>query len=456
MVSIQLMRTALVAMSIITVPLLTSCSIAPQSNFTLQAEQQRLAVPDWPEQKEAQKVTSLRELIYDNELSTLIDEALTANPSLQQTMLTLKILGAQRRQATADRIPSVDFAASADKEEETEENFSGSFTISWEADIWQKLADSENAATMDVAEQQALLHAAQASLAAEVMEQWLGLIRDQQTINIEKLRLENLEKNERFILQRYRNGIGSLEDLDSARTSTAVSRASLEEYRESLAQRQRILQTLLGRVGSSDINVPHNYPSVITPLADLPEQNLSQRPDLKAAYYAIEAADLRSAVAYKNLLPTISLEAALKDISDSPQSMLLTDPVWALLGGLTAPVFQGGKLRSAAEVAELETAKRYEEYRETLLEAVNEVENALSLENSLTRRQEHIRSALASARNSLERYQESYRAGLVDILDLLTVQEKTFDLASQLDNLINERLVNRITLGLALGLGAEL
>ncbi|MBU1059900.1 MAG: TolC family protein, partial [Proteobacteria bacterium] len=188
---------------------------------------------------------------------------------------------------------------------------------------------------------------------------------------------------------------------------------------------------------------------------DLPEQTLQRRPDMQAAYSAIEAADLRTSVAYKDLLPSISLEAALKDIGDSPQSLLLSDPVWALLGQLTAPLFQGGKLKAAAQVAELQTAQSYQAYRETLLEAIYEVENTLSMEQSIARRTTHIESALASARNSLARYQESYRSGLVDILDLLLVQEKTFDLESQLDNLIYERLVNRIDLGLALGLGVS-
>lgn len=435
---------------------LSSCSAVPQGNYMALAERERQLVTGWPLQEEGtQKTTLLKDLIGDPELDSLISEALQANPSLQQTALTLKILSAQRRQATASRLPWAEFDVSAEKEEGEEESYSGSLSISWEVDLWKKLADSEQAAVMDEAEQQALLEAARASLTAEVMTQWLGLISDQHTINIEQQRLENLEKNELYILQRYRNGIGTLEDLDSARSSTAVSRASLEEYQESLAQRQRELKTILGRISTSKLTVKTTYPKVITPLADLPEQTLQRRPDLQAAYSAIQAADLRASVAYKDLLPSISLEAALEDIGDSPQAMLLSDPLWTLLGQLTAPLFQGGQLKAEAEIAELETAQSYEAYRETLLLAVSEVENAISLEQSLARRQEHIKSALASARNSLERYEESYRSGLVDILDLLSVQEDTFDLASQLDNLIYERLVNRIDLGLALGLGVE-
>lgn len=435
---------------------LSSCSIVPQENYAALAEKDRQRVTEWPVQKAgAEKSTVLNELISDPELESLIEEALQANPNLQQTLLTLKIIGVQRRQTTADRLPLAQFDAGAGKNEGDEESYSGSLSISWEVDLWKKLADSEGAAVMDEAEQQALLEAARISLTAEVMKEWLGLISDRSTINIEKLRLENLEKNELYILQRYRSGIGTLEDLDSARTSTAVSRASLEGYRENLSQRQRTLKTLLGRIGCADFTVKASYPEVITPLADLPDQTLQRRPDLQAAYFAIEAANLRTSVAYKELLPSISLKAALEDIGDSPQSMLLSDPVWALLGQLTAPVFQGGKLKAAAEVAELKTAQSYEAYRETLLEAISEVENTLSLEQSITRQQNHISSALASARDSLERYQESYRSGLVDILDLLIVQEKTFDLASQLNTLIYERLTNRIDLGLALGLGVE-
>jgi NodT family efflux transporter outer membrane factor (OMF) lipoprotein len=437
----------------VNVLIISSCSLSPQGNYSALAVQERQLATRWSVQDDAEQTTSLNELINSPELNALVEEAIIANPNLQQTVLTLKILRAQRHQAKAESLPEVSLDVYGEKSEDDDDDYGGSLTISWEVDLWRKLADNESAAMMDEAEQAAILQAARDSLTAEVMQEWLGLIHDQHAIDIEGLRLENLEKTENYILQRYRSGIGSLEDLESARTSTAVSRASLEEFKENLKQRQRTLKTILGRIGEADITVVNVYPQVITPLADLPEQTLQRRPDLQAAYFAIEAADLRTSVAYKDLLPSISLEAAFEDISDSPQSLLLTDPVWALLGQLSAPLFQGGKLKSAAEVAELQTAQSYESYRETLLEAIMEVDNALSLEQSITRRENYITSALVSARNSLERYEESYRSGLVDILDLLTVQEKTFDLASELDTLTYERLTNRIDLGLALGLG---
>ncbi|MGB3596293.1 MAG: TolC family protein, partial [Pseudomonas neustonica] len=132
-----------------------------------------------------------------------------------------------------------------------------------------------------------------------------------------------------------------------------------------------------------------------------------------------------------------------------------TDPVWSLLGQLTAPLYQGGQLRAAADIAELTTAQSYQAYRETLVTAVTEVENALGQERSLAQQQAHVETALARQQNNLTQYQERYRNGTATVLELLIVQQQTYNLEAQLDTIIYNRLANRITLGLALGLGAN-
>ena len=81
------------------------------------------------------------------------------------------------------------------------------------------------------------------------------------------------------------------------------------------------------------------------------------------------------------------------------------------------------------------------------------MENALGQEQSLTQQQAHIEVALANAKTNLTQYRNSYRSGLANIIDLLTVEQSTYDLENQLNALIYQRLSNRINLGLALGLG---
>ncbi len=435
--------------------LLTACSTGLHKNHIEKTQTDIDAVVAWSQLEGSQQTTSLNKMIDATELNALLIEAMDANPGLAQIFSTLEIRRAEYRQTGAERLPTADASFTAAKEKDSDSSYTGSLTISWRADLWGKLSDATQAAAKDVAEQQALYQSARDTLAAEVMTAWLGLIAQQRVINIEQRRFETLRQNEQFILNRYRNGLGTLEDLDSARSSTASSRATLEAYKDALDQQKRSLETMLGRTPQASIVIPNDYPAVITPLAGLPAQTLQRRPDLKAAFLALEAAGLRITVAYKNLLPSINLEAALTDIAASPGNALLSHPVWSLLGQLTAPLYQGGKLKAAAEIAEIETAQAYYAYQEILLNAVTEVENALGQEKALTKQQTHIDTALTSARNNLMQYERRYRNGLTDILDLLNVQQQTYDLEAQLNNLIYERLANRINLGLALGLGVN-
>ena len=317
------------------------------------------------------------------------------------------------------------------------------------------MGNQQAAAQFDLAEQQRLFQSSRDSLAAEVMQLWLSLISNQHSIAIQQRRLQSLQQNEDAILRRYRSGLVSADDLSSARTSIASARATLIELEESQRQSQRSLNTLLGRTDLQHLIPPVNdYPATSLTWADT-QVSLQRRPDLQGAFMAIQAADRRSAAAYKDLLPSLSLQAAWSDVADSPRDALFTNPLWSLLGQLSAPLYQGGQLKAAAQVAELNTAVAYQAYRDTLLTAVSEVENALGNERRYAAQQLQIASALENARNNLKQFEAKYRQGLVSILDLLAVQQTSFDLEEQMDQLIFQRLSNRLSLGLALGLGVN-
>jgi NodT family efflux transporter outer membrane factor (OMF) lipoprotein len=435
---------------------LSSCSLSPQNSYLVE----QAKPPPRPQNESG--TLYLNQLVASPHLDSLIQQAFAANPSLQQTLLTLRVRQAQYKQIQGTRMPDIEADFTGSKEENSSSVYSGSIGVSWELDLWQKLADESRAALTDVAQQQALFQSARDTLAAEVMKSWLSIIAAQHAIDIQQQRVNTLQQNEQFILLRYRNGLGSAEDLHSARSSASSAQATLVSFRESLALQQRSLQALLGQTPDTQTSLNqalsatgnlHRYPPIKLALVDMPQQTLQRRPDLQAAYLAIEAADLRTAAAYKDLLPSINLQAALQDVASSPRAALLTDPLWSLLGQLTAPLYQGGQRKAAANIADLNTAIAYQQYRDTLLTAVNEVEDTLGQEQSLAQQQHHIDIALNNARNNLTQYKAGYRTGLVSILELLIVEQNTYDLEAQLDTLTYQRLSNRIDLGLALGLG---
>ena len=447
--------------SILVVTLLLSlggCASQYTGDYSEKAAQQANNIDSWQGPVAgAEPVSLITDLVNSADIKLLIDEALQNNPGLQQQYVALKTAQLARSSANAERLPSVSAGLSGNRQENSDTQYTGSLDISWELDLWQKLGDSVSAADWAVAAREADVKAVQNELAAQVIRAYVQVSYYQQLIVIEQSRLSLLENNEDLIKQRYRAGLGELEDLDTARTSSASSRADIAAYQQALGESVRTLGVLLGRsqLTINDISLLDTLPDVMLPLPGLPEQNLSQRPDLLAAYAEIKTREFETKAAYKALLPSISLSAALSDTAPTPAQAFLTNPVWGLLGQITAPLFQGGALRANIDTSELAVLNSWWGYQSTLLTAVQEVEDALSQEQSLTLQSIAINEALANAERSSENYTGKYRQGLADVLDLLTVYQQTYNLKAQLLQLHFNQLNNRIDLGLALGLGVS-
>lgn len=423
--------------------------------------------------------TTLTDIIDIKELPHLagyIDEALSSNASLQQSLITLRKAQVAIDSAKADRNLNVDASFSASKSETTNSSastssntnsstssnssspsYSVSMNVSWELDLWQKISDGISAANLDAASARASYQSARDSLVANVVRSYIDVLTQQQLLNIEQSRLTVLENNEAVILKRYSTGLGSLDDLDTARTSSANTRATIVQYENALLTAKRTLAVLLGRQNQSlnELNTQVSFPDVLLPLTTLPKQDLARRPDLQAAFYALKATEFEVDVAYKALLPSISLSASFSDNASTPSQALFTNPLWSLLGQMTAPLFQGGALRAQVEDAKLTSANAWWQYRETLLTAVQETQNALDSETALSARISHTNVALANAERSVSTIEGQYRQGLADILDLISVYDTRFNLQAQAVELHAQKLQNRIDLGLALGLGVS-
>ncbi|MBA34471.1 MAG: RND transporter [Oleispira sp.] len=434
---------------------LAACSSQPsyQGNSTEQSLKQ---YESWQyTQTDAQQVNYLTDLINLAGLESLIEQALEHNPSFNQVHVALKLAYAQRNVAAASRWFSVDADFNAERSEADGTQYSSSIDISWEADVWQQVADNVSAQDMSIESNKASYQSAKDALVASVIRTYLNIVLQQNLLNIERQRLLVLINNEQSIVERYQYGLGDLEALDTARTNTSSTRSTIASYEEEIAIAKRDLTLLVGVDKLDNLAISTKFPNVLVPLSNLPEQDLARRPDLQSAYYDIKSKRYLVDVAYKDLLPSITLSASLSDLATSPSQALLTSPVWTLLGNLSAPLFRGGELRAQVDIAKLNAEQSFWEYQDTLLTAVNEVENALGQEQSLSKQQGHINSALESAQRSYNNYLSKYQQGLVDILDLLTVQKQMYDLEAQLAQINYTLLTNRINLGLALGLGAS-
>lgn len=452
--------------------MLSACSVVQTPDYSGQAsdfgkQQAQQHEAFWQESKQktasetsntaepSQAPSDLLSLVDMPQLKSAIEIGLEANPGLLQIATALKISSANITTASADQYPNANLTVTGNETEHAKTTYNAELGVSWTLDIWGKISDGVDAAEANLVSSQAAYQGARDLLASQIISIHLQLIQQQQLIDIKAEQLQVLQSNEEAIVERYKKGLSDLTDLDTARSNSESARATLTSHQETFKVLQRNLTLLLaGKKQPQDIIRVNTFPSILIPMTDLPEQDLARRPDLQQAYADIAAAEANSRVAYKALLPSFSLQAALTDNATNLTDALFNSASWNILGQITAPLFQAGRLRSQAEIARLQAEQKYLVYQETLLTAVNEIENALGQEVSLTKQQKHIQTALNNAQRSFDLYQDKYRQGLATFLELTQIQNQTFDLHVQLTQLVYQRLNNRITLGLALGLGA--
>ncbi len=438
---------------------------ATQKSYSEQALNTLDSISQWnnveyiaqKDQEETHNISFLTDLINLEQLSQLneiIQSSLLNNPSLQQQIIAAEMLMFKNKIVRSARIPS--FHASITAQENLESSIEGSsearLEINWELDLWLKLRDKDLSVQEEVLAEQANLQAFHNSLIAQIMQTYILWASNLQLLKIEKSYYNLLQKDEKIIAECYKHGLVPLYDLEFARANTLQAKAAITALNEEIKTYERQLSRISGQnnlILENEISLPN----VLLPLAKLPKQSLEGRPDLQAAYHKILANEHNARATYKEMLPSINVQTLLSSSATNPSDILSGSFVWGLLGQMVAPLFQAGRLKNEAHLADLETEMSYYAYRENLLKAVEEVSNALGQENALNEQEELLSQAMKSAVKSQTNFEKRYREGIINILDLFQIQKNTFEIERQLLKARTNRLNNRIKLALALGLG---
>ena len=242
-------------------------------------------------------------------------------------------------------------------------------------------------------------------------------------------------------------------DLDTARAATERVKAGLVSRQQQQLAAIRDLNALRGNISKDHQISAHSLPSVPTPILKLPGEMVGSRPDLLAAYQSLLAADADTSIAYKELLPKITLSVSLYRSGTSPNAMSQNPSLWNLMGGITAPIFNQNSIETNAKVTALKAQESFINYEKKLVSALNEVSTALDKEYYLTLQEQHYKDAKEYSNSSMKNYENLYQEGASDIIALLVAKQSVYQSTIQLLQTQQARFSNRVSLGLALGMG---
>ena len=166
----------------------------------------------------------------------------------------------------------------------------------------------------------------------------------------------------------------------------------------------------------------------------------------------MQASDARHHAALQDLFPRINLSASFGGRSDALEDLFDPDlRTWSLAGGLVQPLFEGGALRAAADVADARARAAIEDFANALLEAWAEVETLLASERWLEEQEAALERASDRAVEAERLADDRYRRGLGDLLERLDASERALAARSARIQAHRARLDLHVDLFLALG-----
>ncbi len=409
-------------------------------------------------------------IFEDETLNELQELAMTGNLDLQAALARVEQARATARISRSEFYPAMGGAATF-----TRYRTSGnapspvgfpvpSFTLqqwempldlSYELDLWGRIRRSFEAARHLAvgaeAARQALLLALQADVAAsyfsvQSLDREIGLLEG--TVQI---RAEALE------IFRQRLGAGMLTDFEVQRARVEVARAEadLEAVRRQRAAEFNLLATLCGRPPSGfAVSIPTNTvpPPEIAP--GLPSTLLERRPDVAEAERVLAARVAEIGVAKAAFFPVVSLTGAGGFLSGELEDLLEWDSrIWTIGPGVRLPVFTGGRNRAGLERAQAVYEEAVANYRQQVLIAFREVEDALSALNFLRREVAAREVAAVAASAAAAQAFERYRAGTVNFLDVVDAEQARLESLLAQERAIRQQMLATVRLLKALGGG---
>ncbi|MFB9953489.1 efflux transporter outer membrane subunit [Rhizobium puerariae] len=335
---------------------------------------------------------------------------------------------------------------------------SGNLDASWFLDLFGLYRRSKEGALASLDAAYASADVARLSLISQVAAAYIDVRYYQERIAIARQNLES--RRETLNLTKLQLEAGAASRLDVVQSeglvnSTLAEIPGLETQFHRSAHR---IATLLALPASSLVTElqkgAHQPVARFNTKAGIPADLIRNRPDIRAAERQLASAVAQIGVAEAQLYPSITLGGSITPrynaIAGSLDTRSLT---WSFGPQLSLPIFDGGRLRGNVKIAESSARESYLAWKQTVLDAVEEVENALAAVARDRRTVDAYRNTVKSYQEALQLATASYRDGASSLLDVLDAQRQVSTAQASLAQAVQQVAQDYVSLNVAIGGG---
>ncbi len=395
----------------------------------------------------------------DPELTRLINLALEANTDIRVAMANLKTAAALSDEATANLFPSASLTGDASrsrKENKTTESYSAGGSVTWSFSLVGGNIAARRAANREAMASAMTLEDTKIAVASEVAQNYVNLKLAQMKLAIAKKTAQNYTELAEIARWRLAAGLATQTEVDQADSSRDLAKAQIPVSESSIAKYRNALARLCV-INASEVEKTSNaaIPEAPSNIAvSVPADTLRQRPDMRSAEYSVLAAYDRVYEAKTKWFPSLKLSGNLGTQAATIGALGASGTgIAALVGALSMPLFNWADQVSTVTQKEASLDKAKANYTATLVNALEETENALEGISASEKRAEDLKKALALSQSAADLAQIQYEAGLTDFQTVLNTQRTLFSAEETFESNKADRSTNYIKLFTALGGG---
>lgn len=369
--------------------------------------------------------------LNDPALSSLIDQAIANNLDIVQAQARLRQARESLRQANAAFLPQVSGSASGGRNytNQSGDNWSSSYSAganaSWQIDLFGELSRSTEAARADLAASGYDLANVRMTIISELVTNYVQARLAQEQLRVARETQAIQQDNYRIADWRLQAGLVSSLDEQQAKAQLAQTNATIPQFEASLKGSLNRIAVLTGQApgeATRTLETPAPIPAASTQIATgIPADTLRQRPDVRSAERALAAATARIGVAQAQLYPSLGISGNLGTTSNSFKDLfsLITGGVFA---NVAQTIFDGGRLASQVRSQKAAADAAFAAYKQSVLTALEDVENAMASLTSARLRKTEFATAYEASNNAAIMARSQYQSGLIDFQTLSTTE----------------------------------
>ncbi|MFW0778119.1 MAG: TolC family protein [Rickettsiales bacterium] len=360
-------------------------------------------------------------------LSKIIEQSLTSNLTVTQALARVRQAQALATETRSDIFPQVNLEGETSnswQENNAQRSNSGiGGALSWEIDIFNRIGMSTKADELLAEARLEDVRALRLSLSAEVANAYFGAVSAQRRLTLLNEQVATDQELLTLLELRYDNGVGTNVEVLQQQSRVADSKSLIPVAEGDLHIFENRLDVLLGAMPDGTNRVPAEETLEFTktlPPVGVPADLLVNRPDLRAAKAELIAADADIAAAIAERLPRITLDGSYVYADGAA----FTGPVAMIMGSFVQPLLDWGKRKAAVERNEALYEEQLAAFGQLYLEAVEDVESALTQEKSQREFVKRLEERREILNNTVNETEARYRQGVDDYLPVLNALQE--------------------------------